>query len=294
MPQCVVVMGGPGAGKTYWMNHEANEFFKHNLTFRKLDSDWNLQKYQKLHINEFAENLILYCSSKAVHDDAKNQKEAFNNYIIDQQEKMNAACDAVGSAGMYIDLSVIDWVFVNKWVNRYDQAIDKYKSTVLDEFKKEFQKTYFKSLFASDFSVRGLSKADYKKDFVSKLKGELKDIDFRGPSDIIIAITGDDLDKFEQIADICGTTHSITVVYLNVPEELSVKQDAARDRSVGKDLIKKKLADIHKTWDTLVSGEYKKIGIFKMVEMTTPADVDHPHWSVAKEYLNTDLIKNNK
>lgn len=21
MPQCVVVIGGPGAGKTYWMNH---------------------------------------------------------------------------------------------------------------------------------------------------------------------------------------------------------------------------------------------------------------------------------
>lgn len=26
MPQCVVVMGGPGAGKTYWMNNSAKKF----------------------------------------------------------------------------------------------------------------------------------------------------------------------------------------------------------------------------------------------------------------------------
>ena len=307
MPQCVIVMGGPGAGKTYWMDHEANEFFKHNITFRKLDSDWNLQKYQKLHINEFAENMILYCSSKAIHDDARNQKDAFFNYLKDQQEKMNDACDAVGSKGMYIDLGTIDWSFVKSWVKRYDLARDDYKTKVLDEFKKAFQKEYFKKLFASDFSVRGLSKAEYKKDFQDKLRGEMKDIDFRGPSDIVIAITGDDLEKFQQIADICGETHSITVVYLNVPEELSELRDKKRDRSVGLALIQKKLKSIHDTWDELVRGAFKEIGIFKMVEMvpTTEAMDDArsgkkyedgeqkpPQWKVGKEYLNTDLIKN--
>ena len=55
MPQCVVVMGGPGAGKTYWMNNSAKKFFQYNITPRKLDSDWNLAKFQKKHVNELAE-----------------------------------------------------------------------------------------------------------------------------------------------------------------------------------------------------------------------------------------------
>ena len=81
---------------------------------------------------------------------------------------------------------------------------------------------YFSSMFASDFSVRKYSKAEYKKDFQSKLKGELEGLDFVGPSDVIVAITGDELKKFKDIVDVCGETHSITVVYLDVPEEMSI------------------------------------------------------------------------
>ena len=58
MPQCIVVMGGPGAGKTYWMDNNAKKFFQNNITPRKLDSDWNLAKFQKLHMDDVAEQLL--------------------------------------------------------------------------------------------------------------------------------------------------------------------------------------------------------------------------------------------
>ena len=35
MPQCVVVMGGPGAGKTYWMNNSSKQFFQSFVCFGK-------------------------------------------------------------------------------------------------------------------------------------------------------------------------------------------------------------------------------------------------------------------
>ena len=58
MPQCVVVVGGPGAGKTYWMNHSSKKFFQNNIVPRKLDADHNLEKFQKEHMNVFAEQLL--------------------------------------------------------------------------------------------------------------------------------------------------------------------------------------------------------------------------------------------
>ncbi len=30
-PQVLIIMGGPGAGKTYWMNNSANKFFKRDF-----------------------------------------------------------------------------------------------------------------------------------------------------------------------------------------------------------------------------------------------------------------------
>lgn len=145
-------------------------------------------------------------------------------------------------------------------------------------------------MFASDFSVRKFSKAEYKKDFQDKLRGELKDIDFVGPSDVIIAITGDELKKFQDIVDVCGQTHSITVVYLNVPEEMSIRQDAQRVRSLGEAMVKKILGDVQSTWVALTK-EFKSMGITKLVEMTTNPELKHPQWKVNKQLLNIELIK---
>lgn len=291
MPQCVVVIGGPGAGKTYWMDHNAKKFFQNNITPRKLDQDWNLAKYQKIHMNELAENLLKAILPNSVND-SKTRKEAFYNVLNVEQEKMDAAVD-YGKSSIMLDISDVNFNFVKMWSDRYYNALDSKKQDVMNLYLKAFRKEYFKDLFASDFSVRKMSKEDYKKDFKAKLKGELKDIEFVGPADIIIAITGDDIEKFEEIKSVCGQTHSITVVYLNIPTDMSIRQDAARPRTLGEKLVRTILDDVHKTWDILVN-EYKNLGITKLVEMKTDPNLKHPQWEVEKEYINYELIKNGK
>ena len=114
--------------------------------------------------------------------------------------------------------------------------------------------------------------------------------DLCGQSDVIVAICGDEMKKFEEIIATCGGTHSITVVYLNVPVEMSIRQDAERKRSLGEKMVREILADVQKTWEVL-KGEYRALGITKLVEMKTRADLKHPEWKVANEYINYELLK---
>lgn len=288
MPQCVVVIGGPGAGKTYWMNHNSKKFFQNNITPRKLDSDHNLEKFQKKHMNEFAEQIMRAILPEAVSD-AKSRKKAFQDALAQEQEAMNAAVD-YGKISKMLDISDIDYEFVKTWSDRYSNAQDSKKDEVLGLYLKAFMKEYFDDLFASDFSVRKYSKEEYKKDFQSKLRGELEGLDFVGPSDVIIAITGDELKKFEDIVNVCGKTHSITVVYLDVPEEMSVRQDAERKRSLGEKMVKQILDDVRSTWKELIDA-YKGLGITKLVHMVTNPELKHPVWRVEKEHINYELIK---
>lgn len=288
MPQCVVVIGGPGAGKTYWMNNSSKKFFQNNITPRKLDSDHNLEKFQKKHMNEFAEQIMRAILPEAVSD-AKSRKKAFQVALSQEQEAMNAAVD-YGKISKMLDISDIDYEFVKTWADRYSNAQNSKKDDVLGLYLKAFSKEYFDDLFASDFSVRKYSKAEYKKDFQSKLRGELEGLDFVGPSDVIIAITGDELKKFEDIVNVCGKTHNITVVYLDVPEEMSVRQDAERKRSLGEKMVKQILADVRSTWKELIDA-YKGLGITKLVHMVTNPELKHPDWRVEKEYINYELLK---
>jgi len=288
MPQCVVVMGGPGAGKTYWMDNTSKKFFQNNITPRKLDSDWNLAKFQKKHVDELADQLLRAILPEAVTD-AKSRKEAFAIALQQEQEAMDAAVD-YGKISKTLDISNIDYEFVKVWADRYSNAQESQKDKVRGLYKKAFMKEYFDNTFASDFSVRKYSKAEYKKDFQSKLKGELEGLDFVGPSDVIIAITGDELSKFQEIVDVCGKTHNITVVYLDVPEEMSVRQDAERARSLGEKMVKEILANVHKTWEQLKDA-YKSMDITKLVHMVTDPNLKHPDWKVEKEYINVELLK---
>ena len=288
MPQCVVVIGGPGAGKTYWMNNNAKKFFQFNITPRKLDSDWNLAKFQKKHVDELSEQLLRAILPDAVTD-AKSRKEAFDIALKQEQEAMDAAVD-YGRISKTLDISNIDFDFVKIWADRYSNAQESQKDKVMGLYRKAFMKEYFENTFASDFSVRKYSKAEYKKDFQSKLKGELEGLDFVGPSDVIVAITGDELSKFQEIVDVCGKTHSITVVYLDVPTEMSIRQDAERARSLGEKMVRKILDGVHETWEQL-KDSYKSMDITKLVHMTTDPDLKHPNWQVAKEYINVELLK---
>lgn len=288
MPQCIIVMGGPGAGKTYWMNNNARKFFQNNIEFRKLDSDWNLKKFQREHMIELADNLMMAILPNAVNDEG-SRKKVFYNTLETEQESMDRKADEGHSPR--IDISGIDYSFFKGWADRYDNAKEAYKDKVKHEMENAFVKKYFEDMFASDFSVRSLSKAEYKQHFQQKLKGEIEGLEFIGQSDVVVAITGDELKKFEDIVNVCGKTHSITVVYLNVPADMSVRQDAERSRSLGEKLVRQILNDVHDTWEELTVA-YKKLGITKLVEMVTPdPDAKHPSWRVGKEYINYELIK---
>jgi hypothetical protein len=270
------------------MNHNSKKFFQNNITPRKLDSDHNLEKFQKKHMNEFAEQIMRAILPEAVSD-AKSRKKAFQDALAQEQEAMNAAV-GYGKISKMLDISDIDYEFVKTWADRYSNAQDSKKDEVLGLYLKAFAKEYFDDLFASDFSVRKYSKEEYKKDFQSKLRGELEGLDFVGPSDVIIAITGDELKKFEDIVNVCGKTHSITVVYLDVPEEMSVRQDAERKRSLGEKMVKQILGDVRSTWKELIDA-YKGLGITKLVHMVTNPELKHPVWKVEKEHINYELIK---
>lgn len=287
MPQCVIVMGGPGAGKTYWMNNYARKFFQNNIEFKKLDTDWNLKKYQRLHMNDLCKELMMAVLPNAVSDES-SRKKAFQKALDDEQRVMDAKADEAHSPRL--DISGLDYNFFKAYADRYDNAVDAYKDKVVHAMQEEFAKKYFEDLFASDFSVRKVSKAEYKKHFQQKLKGEMEEIDFVGAQDIVVAITGDELKKFSDIVDICGSTHNITVVYLNVPAQMSVRQDAERARSLGEKLVLKILADVHDTWEELKEN-FKSMGITKLVEMVTPdPDAKHPSWRVGQELVNKELL----
>lgn len=294
MPQCVVVMGGPGAGKTFWLDRKpgkndypcgnAQDFFKNNITPVKLDTDHNLEKFQKEHVNKLCEKLLL---AIATDENDSIRKKKFNQLIKTEQKEMDSA---VAGKSRTIDISPIDFYFVKTFADKYKNAPEYQREKIMSDYKYRFTKTYFKSIFASDFSVRQFSKAEYKQHFNQKLKGEVEGLEFIGPRDVVIAITGDDIQKFKDIVDVCGQTHSITVVYLNVPEEMSIRQDAGRDRSLGEKLVKKILYDVRDTWEQLV-GEYESLGITKLVELKTDPDLKNPHWELENEYINYDLIK---
>jgi hypothetical protein len=239
-------------------------------------------------MNELAEQLLRAILPDTVSD-AKSRKQAFKHALEQEQEAMDAAV-GYGKISKTLDISEISFDFVKQWSDRYSNAQDSKKEEVMALYQKAFMKEYFDDLFASDFSVRQYSKAEYKKDFQSKLKGELEGLDFVGPSDVIIAITGDELKKFEEIVEVCGKTHNITVVYLDVPEEMSVRQDAERKRSLGEKMVKQILADVRSTWKELIDA-YKGLGITKLVHMITDPTLKHPDWKVEKEHINYELIK---
>lgn len=293
-PRIIIVMGGPGAGKTYWMQNNSRDFFKNrSMQYRQLDSDHNLKEKQRDVCRKMAEELI----SLYPQDDERNYGEVFHNFINAQQREFDKKSDQGGSPRT--DLSKIKFRFVADWRKRINKA--EYMSAargkkVKEEYISAFFKEYFKTVFASDFSERSQSKKVYARDLENKLKGDGEVLVSK--SDTMVAITGDKLRKIEEIIELSGDS-SITIVYLNVPEEISVAQDAKRDRSVGEKMIKEKLADIHKTWVELVN-KYQDMGVFRMYEMVpsekcikagklfgTPAD---PAWIIGKEYINKNLI----
>lgn len=291
-PQTIIVMGGPGAGKTYWMEKEAKSFFKRNgHDYKRLDSDHNLEVVQRENCKRVAFEIMNNCRTDS-RSPFRTQGETFYNLIQDLQKDFDETSKKNGSP--LTELSKIELKWCKPWLKRYTEAVEDYKQAVYDEYERAFFKEYFHKIFASDFSKRHISKAAYAKDMVKKLHN-VQDVEGASvllSNDTIVAITGDKISKIEEIVSLTQGT-SVVVVYLNIPEEISVAQDAKRSRSVGPQMIHDKLEGIHKTWEELVRS-YDERGIFRMYELV-PSEQSLKAgkiigWEIKKQYINKSLI----
>ena len=276
MPRCIVMMGGPGAGKTWWMNNDAKQFFPEMKQYKKLDSDHNLEQVQRKHMKEIADALFMICTNKT-WDDAKIESE-FDKYIDKKQEEMDAICKENNSPT--VNLSIIEKEYVMQKAKEFNTIPPKEQKNFLYQYNREFHEMYWKEIFASDFSKRPVSKAAYYKTYYKKLSGLAED-DFKAlgedeafcrdlddtleetPADVVLAICGDELKDFKKVVNTCRGRYSIYVVFLDIPLELSIERDAKRDRSVGPTMCKKKIEGCRKTWQEL-KDEQENLGIWQM------------------------------
>lgn len=148
-PIFCIIIGGPGAGKTYWMQHKADSFLWKQ--FKQLDIDHTLQKYQLETCNEVADELITSLSDYEVC--VNGTKRDFNKVKQKIQNGLNERTDRVGSFNMYIDIMNIDVnsKIGNRTLWEWAKAMDKIdKEDKLEEFllkyKKEFYNTFFKTI----------------------------------------------------------------------------------------------------------------------------------------------------
>lgn len=290
-PQVFVLMGKPAAGKTTFANKGGiSRLAKREVQTRKLDSDNNLKVEQLKSCDELAMAILVSCNSWSANDGSK--KKMFHDLIAEMQEKMNELSDKGGSPRT--ELNKIDWGFCKGWISRYEKADEGHKDQVITEFQKAFRDEYFKSVFSNDYSRRPISKAQYKKDFQAKLRGirDIEDTEFVSPTDVAVAITGNDISKIDAIVEIAREMGSVvSVVYLDCNIETSIRNDIRRGkeggRTVGEKIIREKAKGIDETWKELEST-FKDHGIFRMWHMVEGprSNEENTEYVIGKEYVN--------
>lgn len=290
-PQVFVLMGKPAAGKTSFANNGGiSRLAKREVQTRKLDSDNNLKVEQLKSCDELAMAILVSCNSWSANDGTK--KKIFRDLIAETQEKMDELSDKGGSTRT--ELGKIEWGFCKGWISRYEKAAEDQKDKVITEFQKAFREEYFESVFANDYSRRSIGKAQYKKDFQAKLRGirDIEGTEFVSPTDVAVAITGDDIDKIDAIVDIAKEMGSIvSVIYLDCSIETSIRNDIKRGkeggRTVGEKIIREKAAGIDETWKEL-EATFKDHGIFRMWHMVEGprSNEENIEYVIGKEYVN--------
>ena len=76
--QVIMIMGTPGCGKTYWMQHNGIKFFKKQgikLNPKELDIDHTLKIFQIIDFPKFCDRLIKYPSSSVINKNGVDFKE---------------------------------------------------------------------------------------------------------------------------------------------------------------------------------------------------------------------------
>lgn len=284
--QIVLIMGTPGCGKTYWMQHSGIAFFRKlgiTMNPKELDIDHTLKCFQLLDFPNFCERVINY-KSTVISDnkgDVHNKDKAWKTFIDNEQERYKKLNEENGGLVTNIpDLSKIDYKFVAPWLTRYENAKDSAQPKVFDEFVIAMKHEYFDKVFASDFSVRDEAKEEYDENMFMKLKSN---------SDVFIAISGAKLKPILKTIKLAkGDT--VSIVYLNGSVDKAVGQDAKRDRSGGEEFVRSYAAKITEVWDMLTGdseSNYKKLGIYKMYEFIDAKANDiasYPVWKLSNTY----------
>lgn len=287
--QVIMIMGTPGCGKTYWMQHNGIRFFKKQgitLNPKELGIDHTLKLFQIIDFPKFCDRVIKYKSMSIMNKNGSvhNNKNAWKTFIDNEKERYTKLNKANYGLDTNIpDLDKLDYKFIAPWLTRYENASNENKSKVFDEFSKVMFKEYFNKVFASDFSVRGEAKEQYNRDLIEKLGNK---------NDAFVAISGASFKTIKEIADICKQNNTTCrIVYLNGSVEKAVGQDARRERSGGANFVIDYAEKINKVWDKLIDSStdeyYKNNSIYTIYEFEDTNAYDilaYPVWSLKKIY----------
>ena len=287
--QVIMIMGTPGCGKTYWMQHNGIRFFKKQgitLNPKELDIDHTLKLFQIIDFPKFCDRVIKYKSMSIMNKNGSvhNNKNAWKTFIDNEKERYTKLNKANYGLDTNIpDLDKLDYKFIAPWLTRYENASNENKSKVFDEFSKVMFKEYFNKVFASDFSVRGEAKEQYNRDLIEKLGNK---------NDAFVAISGASFKTIKEIANICKQNNTTCrIVYLNGSVEKAVGQDARRERSGGANFVIDYAEKINKVWDKLIDSSadeyYKNNDIYTIYEFEDTNAYDilaYPVWTLKKIY----------
>ena len=289
--QVIMIMGTPGCGKTWWMQHNGIRFFKTQgitLNPKELDIDHTLKYFQIIDFPNFCHRVINYKNStifrKGNFKDYHNNKDAWNAVLKNEKERYTELNKA--NKGLETNIPTvenIEYSFVAPWLTRYDNAKEENKDGIFKEFTNAMYNKYFNQVFASDFSVRGQAKEEYNSDLINKINSK---------SDVFIAISGAKFKTIEEIANHCKKTNSTCrIVYLHGSLEKAIGQDAKRERSGGKDFVVDYSQKIDKVWEKLIdpsAQEYFKnhdiYNIYEFIDDKADDVLSFPVWKLNKIY----------
>ena len=272
-PQMIFIMGLPASGKSTFVEKTLPKIFPSVGQVRTLDSDIQLHKRQKESAMAFAEEIYNAADEDAFERAKQTVIDTFN------------ASPAQKMLGIEFKIST-DW-----------QWIQDHKNMNFGKFKGAFLKDFFSKDWAVNFAVRPVAKEDMKEITNMKLKPEeYEGLEIFNNNDVAVPIVGDDIDSFQKRIRIASEKFVVSIVYLDIPTEVSVEKDEGRRRNtgrgVGRKLIESMAEGVDATWKYLSRGGFKQEGIYKMYHYKY---VSVPNawgtYKLEKEYVNTKMIK---
>jgi hypothetical protein len=238
-----------------------------------LDSDIQLHKRQKESAIAFAEEIY-----NAADEDAfeKAKQTVIDTFNASPAQKM---------LGIEFKISA-DW-----------QWVQDHKDLGFGKFKAAFLKEFFSKDWAVNFAVRPVAKEDMKEITNMKLRPEeYEGMEIYNNNDVAVPIVGDDIDSFQKRIRIASEKFVVSIVYLDIPTEVSVEKDEGRRRNtgrgVGRKLIESMAEGVEATWKYLARGGFKQEGVYKMYHYKyVPVPQQWGTYKLEKEYVNTKMIK---